>query len=407
MQHKNFDIIIWGASGFTGRLVAEYLLQQYGINKDLKWAMAGRNQDKLEQIRTQLGNESIPILIADSMDISSLNNLVKQTKVICTTVGPYAKYGSLLVEACIQNGIDYCDLTGEVQWIRRMIDQHHEQAMMAGVKIVHCCGFDSIPSDMGVYFLQKEAKARKGKYCQHIKMRVKKLKGGISGGTYASLSNVLAEAEKDKRILEILEDPYNLNPAGERSGLDTADMTQAKFDEDFQAWISPFVMATINTRIVRRSHALAAYPYGKDFRYEEATLNGKGMSSKWQAKIIAGGMNMMSNMKPDSMLKKVADRFLPKPGEGPSKHDRETGFYKLAFLGKFEDGTTIQANVTGDKDPGYGSTSKMLGEAAVCLAKDRANLLASAGILTASTAMGDALLRRLETNAGLTFSIKE
>lgn len=406
MKNKKFDLIIWGASGFTGRLVAQYLLREYGLTKDLSWAMAGRNQEKLEQVRTELGNESIPILIADSMDMDSLNNMVKQTKVICTTVGPYAKYGSPLVEACINNGADYCDLTGEVQWIRRMVDQHHEQAMEAGVKIVHCCGFDSIPSDMGVYFLQKEAKARTGQYCQHIKMRVKAMKGGISGGTYASLSNVMAEAEKDASIQDILEDPYNINPAGERSGLDVGDLMEAKFDKDFQAWISPFVMATINTRVVRRSHALSGYPYGKDFRYDEATMNGKGFGKKMQAKMIAGGMNLMTSMKPDSIFKKIADYFLPSPGEGPSPQERETGFYNLAFLGKFKDGTTLLGKVTGDKDPGYGSTSKMLGEAAVCLAKDRDHLVASAGILTASTAMGDALLKRLEENADLTFSIK-
>lgn len=405
MKNKKFDLIIWGASGFTGRLVAEYLLRQYGIGKDLKWAMAGRNQSKLEKVRAELGNEQIPILTADSMDEASLHQMVQQTKVICTTVGPYAKYGSLLVDICIKNKVDYCDLTGEVQWIRRMIDRHHDEAMTAGVKIVNCCGFDSIPSDMGVYFLQKEAKARTGQYCQTVKMRVKAMKGGMSGGTYASLNNVLAEAEEDPSIFKILENPYALNPEGERSGPDEIDLMSAEYDKDFKAWISPFVMASINTKVVRRSHALAGYPYGKDFQYDEAVLNGKGMGKKIEAKVIAGGMNLAMNMKPDSMLKKVADRFLPKPGEGPSKKERENGFFNLSFLGKFVDGHTLKAKVTGDRDPGYGSTSKMLGETAVCLAKDE--LLATAGVLTASTAMGDALLKRLEENAGLSFSIKE
>ncbi len=406
MENKKHDLIIWGATGFTGRLVAEYLLKQYGTEKELNWAMAGRNEGKLKSVRNLLGDENIPILSADSLDLDSLNALVQQAKVICTTVGPYAKYGSPLVEACINNGVDYCDLTGEVQWIRRMIDQHHENAKTKGVKIVHCCGFDSIPSDMGVYFLQKNAKEKYGEYCKHIKLRVKAAKGGPSGGTIASLNNVLAEAKSDPSIFKLLENPYNLNPVEEQVGNDINDLAGVEYDEDFNAWIGPFIMAAINTRVVRRSHALSGFPYGKDFRYDEATLCGPGISGKLKAKMLSSVMGMMSNPNPNSLIKNITNRFLPKPGEGPSKAQRETGFYNLALFGKTKNNQTIKGKVTGDRDPGYGSTSKMLGESAVCLAKDRDSLPKTFGLLTPSTAMGDVLLERLKKNAGLTFSVK-
>ncbi len=405
MENKKYELIIWGASGFTGRLVAEYLLEQYGVGNELRWAIAGRNKEKLENIREDLGDEDLPILTADSLDPQSINDLVQQTKVICTTVGPYAKYGSLLVAACVNNGVDYCDLTGEVQWIRRMIDQHHEKAKKKGVKIVHCCGFDSVPSDMGVYFLQKSAKEKYGDYCQHVKYRVKAAKGGPSGGTIASLNNVLEEAQQDPAVFEILENPYSLNPAGEQSGNDGPDLDHAAFDKDFKAWIGPFIMAAINTKVVRRSHALSGYPYGKDFMYDEATLCGTGISGRLKAQMLSTVTGLMSGGNPNSVLMKLANQFLPKPGEGPSKMQRETGFYNLALLGKLRNGLVIKGKVKGDRDPGYGSTSKMLGESAVCLAKDRAILPPTSGVLTPSTAMGDALLDRLEKNAGLTFEI--
>jgi len=404
-MNKPYDIIIWGATGFTGRLVAEYLNRQYALGGDLRWAVAGRNQEKLEGIKKELGIEAIPSIIADSKNKASLNKMVQQTKVICTTVGPYAKYGSDLVAACVENGVHYCDLTGEVQWIRRMIDQHHKAAKAKGVKIVNCCGFDSIPSDMGVYFLQKQAKSQKGEYCNHIKLRVKAMKGGMSGGTYASLNNVMAEAAENPEITTMLANPYGLNPKGEQSGKDVGDITEVIYDKDLDTYVSPFVMAGINTRIVRRSHALSGYPYGKDFQYEEATLVGKSVSKRFTARLTNSVVSKVISGGPDSFLKKMADRYLPKPGEGPSKEERENGFFNLLLLGKFSNGDTITAKVKGDRDPGYGSTSKMLGEAAVCLAKD--DLPDVSGVLTPAVAMGDALLERLQNNSGLSFEMGE
>jgi len=404
-KQREFDVIIWGATGFTGRLVAEYYLKQYGLGSDLKWAMAGRSQTKLEQVRSSLGNSDIPLLLADSHDPESLIALVKRSKVICTTVGPYAKYGNELVAACVENGTDYCDLAGETQWIRRMIDQHYAAAQKSGSRIVHCCGFDSIPSDMGTYFLQKEAKNQFGEYCQQVKMRLKSIKGGFSGGTFASMNNVMDEASKDPSVAKTIFNPYGLNPKGEQSGPDKADLQSVKYDADLGAWIMPFIMAGINTRVVRRSHALNGYPYGKDFRYDESMVSGEGLSGRLKGYVGLIALGAMMAGKPGSLYKKFQARFTPKPGEGPTRKERESGFFNFTIIGKFRDGEIMTAKVTGDRDPGYGSTSKMLGESAVCLALDKKISPKISGVLTPSTAMGDALLKRLEQNAGLTFSI--
>jgi len=404
-MNKEFDIIIWGASGFTGRLVAEYLFKKYGTDDTIKWAMGGRNPTKLEQVRAEVADESIPLVIADSNDEASLNEMVQRAKVICTTVGPYAKYGSKLVAACVAHQTDYCDLTGEVQWMRRMIDQHHDTAKANGTKIVHTCGFDSIPSDMGVYFMQREAQAQTGQRAKQIKMRVGGAKGGISGGTYASLSNVMVEAQKDKSIYETLINPYGLNPKGEDNGPDQRDLQKVVYDKTANSWIFPFIMAGINTKVVRRSNALAGYPYGKDFRYDEATMGGKGILGRFKAIAATLPLGLLMSAKPGSFLKKMIDKRLPSPGEGPNKAAREAGFYNLKFFITLADDSAAVGKVTGDRDPGYGSTSKMLAESAICLAKD--DIPDVGGLLTPSVAMGDALLQRLQDNAGLTFSFNK
>lgn len=403
-KSREFDIIIWGASGFTGRLVAGYIFSKYGTNGDLKWAMAGRNLAKLELVRSKVADKTVPIVVADSNDDEGLKEMVKRAKVICTTVGPYAKYGSKLVSVCIENQTHYCDLAGEVQWIRRMIDKHHESAVANQTKIVNCCGFDSIPSDMGVYFIQKISKAKKGQIAKQIQMRVAGASGGISGGTYESLSHVNEEAHKDKNIFKVLINPYGLNPVGEQEGLDKYDLRTIVYDKASKSWIGPFVMAAINTKIVRRSNALSGYAYGKDFRYDEATLSGKGLKGRVKGFISVIPIGLMMSAKPGSLLKRIIDKILPKAGEGPNKKQRENGFYNLRFYITYEDGSKALAKVIGDMDPGYGSTSKMLSEAAICLAKDELSYLG--GVLTPSTAMGDKLLSRLEKNAGLTFSYK-
>jgi short subunit dehydrogenase-like uncharacterized protein len=406
MNNRDFDIVIWGATGFTGALVAEYLLSQYGVDGALRWAIAGRNEAKLETLRQALGPHatSLPGIVADSFDEQKLDAMVANTRVVISTVGPYAKYGSKLVAACAAQGTHYCDLAGEAQWIRQMIDQHHAAAVDTGARIVHCCGFDSVPMDIGVWFLQQEAMRRHGSYCTSIAMLVKATKGGPSGGTIASVLNLIKEARADRSVAGVLGDPYALNPPDERQGPDGRDQRNVQFDEIAGTWTAPFVMAGINTKVVRRSHALLGYPYGRDFRYREAVMMGKGASSWLKASAMTAGLGGFVAMASFGVTRGLLERFvLPKPGEGPNKEQRETGFFNLRQFGELADGTIIKSRITGDRDPGYGSTSKMLAEAGVCLARN--NLSSAGGVLTPASAMGDALLQRLQENAGLKFEI--
>ena len=399
------DIILWGASGFTGRLVAEYLTEQYSGQDSLNWAMAGRNQQKLSEIRDGLGDKAkaIPILTADSNDAESLDKLVAQGKVIISTVGPYAKYGSELVAACVRHGRAYCDLAGEVQWVRRMIDAHAGEAAKTGARIVHCCGFDSIPSDLGAYTFQNAAKERYGQPLVKLQMYVKAAKGGFSGGTFASMLNIMAEAKADRNVARMLRSPHTLNPPG-TEGPEVKDMQSLKYDEKIGAWIAPFVMAGVNTRVVRRSAALQPELYGKQFAYNEAMITGKGLSGRLKGIGMMAGLGVvMVGGSTATGRKLLQNTILKSPGEGPSKEERETGFFKLNFIGETEKGEELTGFVSGDRDPGYGSTAKMLGETGVCLAKDE--LSVAGGFWTPASAMGQTLIDRLQANAGLKFVV--
>ena len=399
---KQFDIIIWGATSFTGKLVVEYLFKKFASNK-IKWAIAGRNKEKLENVRSKVADKNIPIFIADSFDEKSLSVIVKKSKVICSTVGPYSLYGSLLVELCVKHSTNYCDITGEAHWIRTIIDKFHEDAKKKKIKIVNSCGFDSIPSDMGVYFIQNEIKKAYKSYAKSIKMRVAGIRGGISGGTYGSMNNLLKEAYADKSVFKVLNNPYGLNPRDKMEGLDKKDLRKIIFDNESKSWIYPFIMAGINTKIVRRSNALSNFQYGKEFTYEEATMAGKGISGFWKA-ILALFPLAMIGINPNSFLKKIVNSFMPKPGEGPGIEKRKNGFYNLRFYITIDKKRKAFAKVIGDSDPGYGSTSKMLAESALSLAFD--NLPDNYGVITPSFAMGDKLLNRLKENAGLSFEFK-
>ena len=398
---KQFDIIIWGASSFTGKLVTEYLFNKFGSLK-IKWAIAGRDLGKLKKVRSQVADKNIPIFIADSFDEESLLKFIKKTKVICSTVGPYSLYGTKLVKLCVENYTNYCDITGEAHWIRTLIDNFHEEAKSKKIKIVNSCGFDSIPSDMGVYFIQNEMKKIYKTYAKSIKMRVAGIRGGISGGTYSSINN-LKEAYADKSVFKVLNNPYGLNSKDKMEGLDKKDLRKIIFDKESNSWIYPFIMAGINTKIVRRSNALLNFQYGKDFRYDEAMMAGNGISGFWKS-ILAVFPLAMVGLNPNSFLKKIINSFMPKPGEGPGIEKRKNGFYNLRFYITIDEKRKAFAKVIGDSDPGYGSTSKMLAESALCLAFD--HLPKNYGILTPSSAMGDKLLDRLIKNAGLSFEIK-
>jgi len=386
-----FDIIVYGASGFTGRLVAEYLAKQYGVGGTVRWAMAGRSLDKLAAVRDEIGAPAdTPLVTADADDPQSLKAMVARTKAVLTTVGPYQLYGSTLVAACAEAGTDYLDLCGEPAWMRQMIDAHEATAKKSGARIVFSCGFDSIPFELGVWFLQDAAKAQLGEPVPRVKGRVRGMKGGFSGGTAASLKATMAAAARDPSLVTLLKNPFSLVPGFEGPAQPSGN--KPMLDEDLGVWAAPFVMAAINTRNVHRSNALLGQAYGADFVYDEMMLTGLGEQGETIAKAIAasgGGLGGEGG---------------PKPGEGPSKEERETGFYDVLFLGIAADGRQIRASVKGDKDPGYGSTSKMISESAVCLVTEAIDV--PGGIWTPGAAMQRKLIDRLQANAGLKFALE-
>lgn len=406
MNTPMHDVVVFGATSFVGRILSRYLVQRFGAHGELNWAAAGRSQARLEELRRELGPgaAALPLIVADAADETSLRALVRQARVVVSTVGPYALHGEPLVKVCAESGIDYCDLTGEVQWIRRMIQRYEALAQKSGARIVHCCGFDSIPSDLGVHFLQREALRRFGQPCVNVKMRVRAMRGGFSGGTVASLMNVVKEAAADPALRRELQNPYSLCPESTRPQTRQPAVKSAEFDTDFAAWTAPFVMSAINTRIVQRSHALLGHPWGAGFTYDEAMLTGRGFKGRLAASGTSAGLTGFMVAGAVAPARWLLERFvLPAPGEGPSPADQETGFFDLRFHGKSADGRSLRTKVTGDRDPGYGSTGKMLGEAAACLSLDIAREQRPGGFWTPATILGDRLIARLTANAGLVF----
>ena len=388
MSEREFDVVVFGASGYTGKLVAEYIQSEYGENGSVKWAIAGRNREKLEGIREELGlSADLSILEVDSNDQDSLNAMTSSTKCVLTTVGPYQLYGSNLVQSCAKNGTDYVDLTGEPGWMYEMINAHKETAQASGARIVFSCGFDSIPFDLGVYFVQQAAMVKFGKPAQHVRGRVKAMNGEFSGGTIASLGATMATLKKKPELIKVLANPFSLTEGFE--GPAQLDDSKVLLDEKLNMWVAPFVMAPINTKNIHRSNALLDHQYGEDFCYDEMMIAGEGEEGKQ----IADAMTSANPMGGDNV---------PQPGEGPSKESREQGNYDVLFFADLGE-ESIEARVTGDMDPGYGSTSKMITESAICLIQDCSDL--PGGIYTPAPAMGDKLIHRLVKKAGLTFDI--
>jgi short subunit dehydrogenase-like uncharacterized protein len=379
---RDFDIIIYGATGFTGRLVAEYLV---GIGAT-RWAMAGRSLSKLQEVRDEIGAPAdTPLIAANSDDPASLTAMCERAQVVLTTVGPYQLYGGDLVAACAATGTAYVDLCGEPAWMRKMIDAHAAAAKASGARIVFSCGFDSIPFDLGVLTLQEAAQKKFGKPAPRVKGRVRVMKGGFSGGTAASLKATLAAAARDPSILGLLINPFALTPGF--TGPSQPKGLLPEFDKTIQAWVAPFIMAPINTKNVHRTNFLLGEAYGADFVYDEMMVAGLGEMGKAAAEAIA-------------KINPLASDKGPKPGEGPSKEERESGHYDVLFIGEMPDGGRVECVVTGDRDPGYGSTSKMIAETALCLVED---VKGEGGIWTPGALMGATLRDRLAAKAGLTF----
>ncbi len=406
MAKREYDLIVWGATGFTGKWVAKHL---YDLHNDsgLKWAIAGRSEQKLAEVQQFMGDAKAqtPTLLADSNDLDSLRAMVKQTVSIISTVGPYAYYGSGLVQVCAEEGTHYVDLTGEVPWMRDMIDAHSYAAERSGARIVHSCGFDSIPSDMGTYYMQKEAQARFGQPLQKVKYALIKSKGGLSGGTAHSMLNIIKLAATDKKVRKVLTNPYALNPDPAKRGVDGPDQSGVEFNKDIDRWTAPFLMAGINTRIVRRSNALMNNEYGDDFAYSETMATGKGAKGYMAAKGISTAMKTMVVMGITGVGRSILSKILPAQGEGPKVDPEDPGFYLIQFNGETADGKKLVGHLHGDGDPGYGSTSKMLAESGLSLAQDK--LATKGGFWTPASAMGDALLERLQARGGLRFEIIE
>ena len=390
---KKFDIVVYGATGFTGQLVAEYLATRYNNDAELKWAMAGRSLDKLKSVRDAIkAPADTPLIVADASDAASLKAMVEDTKSVITTVGPYQLYGNELIAACAASGTDYFDLCGEPVWMRQMIDKHEAAAKASGARILFSCGYDSIPFELGVFFCEETARKTLGATVSRVKGRVRVMKGTLSGGTAASMKATFSAAANDQRLVGLLRSPFALTPGFE--GPKQPPGNRPQYDEDLQSWTTPFVMASINTRNVHRSNMLMGFPYGRDFVYDEMMLTGPGEQGEERARRILAANTS------EKMGGKV-----PLPGEGPSKQERESGHYDLLFVGLAPDGRQVRAAVTGDRDPGYGSTSKMISECAICLLRDVPDV--PAGIWTPGAAMQHKLINRLVDHAGLTFDVEK
>jgi short subunit dehydrogenase-like uncharacterized protein len=388
-NNRELGIVVYGATGYTGKLVAEYLNRQYGVGGNVPWAIAGRSLEKLEAVREELGlSADLPLVLADAGDPTSITSLAEQARVVLTTVGPYQLYGDDLVAACAAAGTDYVDLCGEPAWMREMIDKHGETARASGARIVFSCGFDSIPFDLGVLFLQQAAIQTFGTALPRVRGRVRGMKGIWSGGTLASFKATMAAAAKDPELIATLTNPFALTPGF--TGAEQPGGMQPTYDEMLNSWVAPFLMATINTKNIHRSNLLLAHLYGEDFVYDEMLVTGPGEQGEAIAKAVAEDKSMANDP--------------TQPGEGPTAEQRESGYYDVLFVGQAADGETIAASVKGDMDPGYGSTSKMIAESALYLLENPD--VGSGGISTPAAALGSGLIDRLQQNAGLTFQME-
>ena len=407
---RPYAVVLYGATSFVGQITAHYLTEFLSNAKDknganVTWAIAGRDEEKLNELQSKLASK-VDIIIANSDDAASLDKMTKQTQVIISTVGPYLKYGEPLIKSCAENGTDYVDLTGEAIFIKDMMDKYQDTAKQSGARIVNSCGFDSIPSDLGVYFTQQQAEEKFGSTCDVIHMRVKAAKGGLSGGTIASMATIFEEVGQDKSRRKQVANPYLLNDDKDAPNVRQANVSKPEYDDEHKRWLAPFVMASINTRIVHRSNQLLGYEYGRDFKYDEAMWMKDGLKGKLSSYAMSAGLlGFATAMMITPSRELLSKHVLPKSGSGPSKEEQENGYFDIRLFGQTTDKDSINTKVTGDKDPGYGSTSRMLAQAALCLAQDISKEEVGGGFWTPASAMGDSLLTRLEEHAGLSFEV--
>lgn len=398
------DIVVWGATGVAGNLVTEFLTERYTPD-DIALAIGGRNQERLERVARELTGQNeawddLPIVLGDATDPESLQNLAANTQVVCTTVGPYTKYGTPLVDACVEHGTDYCDLTGEVNWAREIIDEYHNAAVESEARIVHSCGYDSIPADLGTLLAQTFAVEEFDSSCHEVRIYVERASGGVSGGTLASAAELFAAASEDPEVQKVLGNPYSLAPPDEREGVDPGEQRLPRRDPLRAVWTAPSPMAAINERVVRRSNALLEYPWGREFRCSEVTVTGDGPVGAATAGLIAGGIGLFTLGMSLGPTRELLTKYVfPDPGEGPSEEQMQKGHFRVRTRGRGvnEDGPfTVDAVVGAEYDPGYGGTARMLGESAMALLEDDTESPFDGGVLTPASAIGTPLADRLE-----------
>jgi short subunit dehydrogenase-like uncharacterized protein len=398
---RDLDIVLFGASGFVGRLTAEYLAR--AAPDGVRIGLAGRSRERLEAVRDTLGPAAAawPLLLADSGDAGAVGEIARAARTVVSTVGPYRRHGLPLVEACANAGTHYADLTGEVLFMRETIDRFHDTAAAGGARIVHACGFDSIPSDLGVLLAHEAA----GELADAT-LVLRRVRGALSGGTFASMKDGLDQARRDGAARRLMADPYALSPdrAAEPDLGDEGDLRGIERDSELGIWVAPFMMAPVNTRVVRRSNALLGWAYGRDFRYREVMSCGSGPVAPAIAAAVAGGIGALAVGLSVPPLRVVLDRVLPSPGEGPSEQTRENGCFAIEVHARTPDGGRVATRIEAQGDPGYAATAVMLGESALCLALDAERLPDRAGVLTPATAMGGALAERLRA-AGQTLEV--
>ena len=401
---RKLDIVVFGATGFVGRLVVAYLAEHAPAGTRI--GLAGRSLDKLQAARLALGAAARdwPLLVADTSDPAALDALTTATRVVATTVGPYARYGLPLVAACARHGTDYADLTGEVLFVRDCIDRYQQVAAGSGARIVHACGFDSIPSDLGVLLLHEQALADGAGQLEATTLAAR-MKGGVSGGTLDSLRAQMEAVGADGSLKAVLADPYALSPdRGAEPDLGPQGDGLVPAYDRAMGWTAPFVMAPFNTRIVRRSNALLNWAYGRQFRYREVMGFGKGPLASGLAAGTSTGLALVGVGMGFGPTRALLDRVLPAPGDGPSEQVQRNGRFRMELMARTSTGARYRAVVAAQGDPGYAATSVMLGESALCLALDRDRLPVRAGMLTPATAMGDELVVRLRA-AGFTLTV--
>lgn len=391
---RTFDLVLFGATGFTGRLVAEYLTRR-AAGTPLRWALAGRSRERLERIRAELvaidaAAAEIELVIGDAHDEAAMTRLARETTAVCTTVGPYLAHGAALVAACAAAGTAYCDLTGEVPFIKQTIDRHHDQARASGARILNACGFDSVPSDLGVLIAQRALEERTGGAAAKI-TALFDVRGGLSGGTIASMFGMLDAASQDRALRRLMADPYALDPPGTPRGPDR-DGAAPGYDRVLRAITAPFVMAGINTRVVRRSHALLGRPWGDRWSYDERMSLPRSPKGAALALGITGALAGFIAATQIPLLRKQLEARAPRPGEGPSEEARARGRYTVRFHGE-AGGIRVVTTLADRLDPGYNGTAKLLGETALALALDPPR--GEGGVLTPATALGPTLVERL------------